>query len=79
MRQEKDTRRKNRNQKLNRKLADMAKGSYKGIQESEAEIDQLPLDEVRERCKRAIRANRKLLYESKDLPVRKRDAVTQTE
>ena len=67
-----------RDRKLTRKLADMARGGYLGMRESEAEIDQLGSQEARDRCKVLLRANRLLLRERDELPVFKRSRSTNT-
>lgn len=58
-----DERRRNRNIKANRKLADMARGIYKGMKEAHEEIEKMTKAKLIETCKTLTTVNRQLLKE----------------
>ena len=55
--------------KQNRKLAEMVRGPRGNLKEKEAEIDRLPIVDLKEKCKALLRANTALLRERNELPI----------
>ena len=56
----------------------MVRGSYLGAEHDEKEIDNMTVDEAREKCKHLLRANHGLLKERNELPLLKRSRSTMT-
>jgi len=58
-------------------LADAVRGHFKDCKLEDEHIDQAPPDELRERCKQLIRANRELLSERGELLTKRVSRPTQ--